>query len=267
MNKSESIKELATALSKAQAMFTGAVKDSTNPHYKSKFASLESVVDALSHGFKENGLSYSQLTDIKDGALCIETVIMHSSGEWICGTYPLNAIKQDPQGQGSAMTYARRYALTAACGIYQVDDDGEAAQGRTTLTQSHMNAPTAKIPGVKYEPSQGAKAEATNHGTAGTNNKPAPGAVRSSVPNDKDGELFPENNNPGPSKNDGTDAPFPERNAIKTRVIEGINACDSLEKLRVFWVASQSDGQMELLSKKEKEYLTSVKENKKRELS
>lgn len=128
--KSESIKELAAALSKAQASITGAVKDSKNPFFKSSYADLQSVWDAIREPLTKNGLSIAQTTQIDNGGTALVTILMHSSGEWLQSTYPINPIKADPQGLGSAITYARRYSLQALCGVCPVDDDGEAAQGR-----------------------------------------------------------------------------------------------------------------------------------------
>ena len=129
MNKSESIKELATALAKAQGQIKGAVKDSANPFFKSKYADLASVVEAIRSAFAANGLSYIQSVEPSDkDEVRVETTILHSSGEWIgCGVLALPVSKVDAQGYGSALTYARRYSLSAATGVAPEDDDGTAA--------------------------------------------------------------------------------------------------------------------------------------------
>ena len=131
MNKSESINELATALSKAQAAIKGAVEDSTNPHFRSKYASLQSYIDAAREPLSKNGLAITQLlTDIhceNMNLVTIETVLMHSSGQWISSTFSVPVSKADAQGFGSAVTYARRYSFAAIVGIAPVDDDGQAA--------------------------------------------------------------------------------------------------------------------------------------------
>lgn len=129
VNKSESIKELAAALAKAQGKIKGAVKDSSNPFFKSKYADLASVVEAIRAAFSENGLSYVQTVEPSDKEeVRVETVIMHSSGEWICcGVLNVPVSKADAQGFGSALTYARRYGLSAATGVAPEDDDGNAA--------------------------------------------------------------------------------------------------------------------------------------------
>lgn len=128
MNKSESIKELASALAKAQGEFAGAAKDTANPFFKSKYADLESCVSAIKPSLAKHGLSFVQVAHEAESAASIETMIMHSSGEWLsAGTVSVPVSKADAQGYGSAMTYARRYSLSAAFGIAPEDDDGNAA--------------------------------------------------------------------------------------------------------------------------------------------
>ncbi len=128
MDKSDSIKELAVALAKAQAKIEGALRDSANPFFKSKYADLSSVVDAIKSPLSVNGLSYTQVMHEAENAVAVETIIMHSSGEWIsCGKLSVPVVKADAQGYGSALTYARRYSLSAAFGVAPEDDDGNAA--------------------------------------------------------------------------------------------------------------------------------------------
>lgn len=144
MNKSDQIGELATALSKAQAEIKGALKDSTNPFFKSSYADLTSVIDAIKGPFTKNGLSFSQLSDIIDGVTVIETVIMHSSGQWISGIMPVKTKDDSPQAMGSGCSYTRRYALQAACGVPSLDDDGHAAQGQSK-PQQYAQRPTTAV--------------------------------------------------------------------------------------------------------------------------
>ena len=127
MDKSESIKELAGALSKAQNEMSGAAKDSKNPFFKSSYADLGAVVRAIKESFATNGLSYSQFPLMEEGKVGVETILIHSSGEWISSVLLLPITKQDPQAAGSAITYARRYALQAIAGIPSEDDDGNHA--------------------------------------------------------------------------------------------------------------------------------------------
>lgn len=128
MNKSETIAALASALAKAQGQMAGAVKDSANPFFKSKYADLSSVTAAIKQALSDNGLSYVQVSHPADDAVSIETIILHESGEWI-STGPVVApvAKHDAQGYGSAQTYARRYSLQMAFGVPAEDDDGNAA--------------------------------------------------------------------------------------------------------------------------------------------
>ena len=127
MNKSESIKELAAALNKAQAEMSGAKKKATNPFFKSKYSDMNAVVDAVRIPFCDNGLSYSQFPIFNDKCVGVETILMHESGEWISSVLMLPMVKQDPQAAGSAITYARRYSLQSIAGIPSEDDDGNHA--------------------------------------------------------------------------------------------------------------------------------------------
>lgn len=124
----ESITKLAAALVKAQAKMDGALKDSANPFFKSKYADLSSVVSAIKPVAAEFGLGYIQVSHNVDNHAAIETVIVHESGEsFSCGIVSVPVAKVDAQGFGSAMTYARRYSLSAAFGVCPEDDDGNAA--------------------------------------------------------------------------------------------------------------------------------------------
>lgn len=127
MQHSESLKEIMPALIKARGNFKAAVKDSKNPHFKSAYASLDSVVDAITDALLAQGIFQTQPTSVEDGVTILHTRFVHSSGEWIGSTYPVHPVKKDPQGEGSALTYARRYALMSLAGIAPEDDDGSAA--------------------------------------------------------------------------------------------------------------------------------------------
>ena len=131
--QSEQINELAAALSKAQASITGALKDSANPFFKSKYADLASCWDACRKQLTDNGLSVIQTTDIVSDTVVVRTTLAHSSGQWVSGILPVKTKDESPQAQGSGITYARRYALAAIVGLAQIDDDAEAAQGRTGI--------------------------------------------------------------------------------------------------------------------------------------
>lgn len=123
------MKELYTALVKCQTQIKVALKDSKNPHFKSNYADLTSVMLACKDALAANGLAVLQLSRIHEsGAPVLVTRIIHVSGEHVEGEFPLVCKDpNDPQKLGSAVTYARRYALSAALGITADDDDGQAA--------------------------------------------------------------------------------------------------------------------------------------------
>ena len=130
MNKSDTIASLAAALNKAQAEMSGAKKSAKNPFFKSNYANLEEVINCVKEPFADNGLSFVQFPISGDGVAGVETIIMHESGEFISGEFLLKCSKNDPQGMGSAITYARRYGLQSACGVPSEDDDGNAASAK-----------------------------------------------------------------------------------------------------------------------------------------
>ena len=134
--QSETIGALAAALSKAQADITGALKDSSNPFFKSKYADLASCWDACRKQLAANNLAVIQTIYVhwESGQTMLATTLVHSSGEWIRSDLPVLAKDLSPQAQGSGITYARRYALAAIVGLAQIDDDAEAAQGRCGFT-------------------------------------------------------------------------------------------------------------------------------------
>ena len=135
--QSESIANLAKALSIVQGKLTYAKKDSANPFFKSKYADLESVWDACRDLLSDNGLAVVQLPgEYFEGTMALTTIITHSSGEWISQQMSLPVTKPDAQGAGSALTYMRRYALAAAIGVVQADDDGNAASAPKQVKSS-----------------------------------------------------------------------------------------------------------------------------------
>jgi hypothetical protein len=122
------MKQIATALVKAQKAFGPALKTATNPHFRSRYADLAACVEAVMDGLNNNGIALVQQLSESDTGVIVETVFIHESGEMLnCGKLHVPAVKHDPQGYGSALTYARRYSLMAACGIAPEDDDGNAA--------------------------------------------------------------------------------------------------------------------------------------------
>lgn len=128
VHKPQAAANLAAALAAAQSVMKAAPFDRTNPHFKSKYASLASVVETIRKPLADNDLSYTQTTEIRDGALILVTTLRHSSGETVLSEYPLPAMSK-PQELGSALTYARRYSLSAlVCIAADDDDDAEGAR-------------------------------------------------------------------------------------------------------------------------------------------
>jgi hypothetical protein len=144
MNKSDTIQALAQALAKAQLEIKAALKDSTNPHFKSKYADLSSVIDAVKAPLLKHGISFLQGVYDAEGGVAVETILLHTSGEWISSTLRIPATKQDAQGYGSAITYGRRYGLQAMCGVPAEDDDGNAASKPVERQPGHIT-PTSGV--------------------------------------------------------------------------------------------------------------------------
>lgn len=125
------MKQLAQALVKAQSKFQAAKKSTVNPFHKSKYADLESVWEAVQGPLAEEGLAISQTFRHESDNIYLITHLIHVSGEMFTSEIPVVAIKKDPQGYGSAITYFRRYSLQSIlCLVTSDDDDGEAASGR-----------------------------------------------------------------------------------------------------------------------------------------
>lgn len=130
MLKSESIAELAAALSAVQGEIENATKNSQNPHLKNKYADLAEILNTVRPALSRHGLAVSQHPAFSDGMVHVETIMLHKSGEWMSSTISTPVQKSDPQGVGSATTYARRYSLAAIVGLSQEDDDGHAASSK-----------------------------------------------------------------------------------------------------------------------------------------
>jgi hypothetical protein len=127
MNKSETVKELAAALCNFQSAVDKIKKTETNPFFKSKYASLSDILDVIRKPLADNGLSFVQFPSGKYG---LDTMLLHSSGEWISESYEMEPTKHDPQGAGSVITYQRRYALGAILGL-NIDEDDDANKAST----------------------------------------------------------------------------------------------------------------------------------------
>lgn len=140
-NQSATIGKLASALAKAQTRIEGAKKDSENPYFKSSYADLSSVWEACHKALNENEIAIIQLAESGVEHVTVTTMLAHSSGEWIKSTFSLAPKMKDPQGMGSALTYARRYALAAITGVCPIDDDGEAAMQRPVAKPAPAKTP------------------------------------------------------------------------------------------------------------------------------
>ena len=140
------MKNLYAAFVKAQASMDHASKDAKNPHFKSTYSSLLSVIDSVRPALAANGLAFVQKLHQADNGVSVETVIIHESGEEMsCGILFIPATKQDAQGFASACSYAKRYSLQAAVGIASEDDDGQAA----SKVKAHVVL--APMPGTDIE--------------------------------------------------------------------------------------------------------------------
>jgi hypothetical protein len=166
--RSDSIAKLAEALSKAQGSIEGALKDSNNPFYNSRYADLASVWGVCRKPLSENGIAVIQLPSFDGENATVETILAHASGEWFSSTLSMAPVKEvkgegvkpwlTPQGVGSAISYARRYALASMVGIYQEDDDANVASGKTN---GQYTAAQQKVADEKIKALQSAGATAT----------------------------------------------------------------------------------------------------------
>jgi hypothetical protein len=152
------MKNIAAAFVKAQKSFAPALKTNTNPHFKSRYVGLDGCIEAVIDALNNNGIALLQPTHESDSGVTVETLFVHESGETMSGgKLHVPAAKQDPQGYGSALTYARRYSLMSACGIAPEDDDGNAASRRqdvpdvASILRGITNAQSLEILKSNYE--------------------------------------------------------------------------------------------------------------------
>ena len=138
MNTSENIDQLAPALLAAQREISNATKDSKNPHFRSSYASLGSVIEAVKEPLNKQGIAVIQSLSEGNDGLYLSSRLLHTSGQWIEDTAFSPLPKADPQGIGSATTYLRRYSLAALLCITQEDDDGEGATRRIPATKDQI---------------------------------------------------------------------------------------------------------------------------------
>jgi hypothetical protein len=177
------MKLISTALVKAQKEFGPALKTSTNPHFRSRYADLSAVVEAVIDALNNNGIFLTQKCHESSDGVNVETLLIHESGESLsCGILHVPASKQDPQGYGSALTYARRYSLMAACGIAPEDDDGNAASRtvRNPLDSIPKVPPVPTAMPTKNVDLAAIKEDVPDSGEKTT--LPTPGSVRLRIP-------------------------------------------------------------------------------------
>jgi hypothetical protein len=127
MRSSEQLNELYTALALAQGEIEAAAKDGKNPHFKSTYATLESVIEAVRGPLSKNGLSLMQMPDVTEHGVVLVNRLGHKSGQWLESSYPVNPVQNTPQAMGSALTYARRYCIQSFVLVPSSDDDGNEA--------------------------------------------------------------------------------------------------------------------------------------------
>lgn len=144
MNRSETMTKLIPALIAAQKAMGPAVKTAFNPHYKTRYVDLEGAWEACREALWANGLTVIQTTILVEGQARLITTLVHESGEWVESEYPLRPVKDDPQGLGAAMSYARRYSLMAIVGLAPEDDDGQTASRATRSSHEQPHSPTER---------------------------------------------------------------------------------------------------------------------------
>lgn len=131
---SAELDKIFDALSQAQGEMDGAKKDATNPHFKSKYADLESVMDACRGPFAKHGIAVLQPTSAVGAKVTVTTMLGHKSGQWVASDLEMTAVQATPQGVGSTITYGRRYGLSSMAGIAPEDDDGNAGSVSTVIS-------------------------------------------------------------------------------------------------------------------------------------
>ena len=149
------MKNIYAAFVKAQSSFAPALKTSTNPHFRSKYVQLSGCIEAVVDALNAAGIGLIQRTSEDNSGVTVETVFVHESGETLeCGKLHVPASKQDAQGYGSALTYARRYSLMAACGIAPEDDDGNGARKAKEdeeKAKAEVKTPAPKVSATKTD--------------------------------------------------------------------------------------------------------------------
>lgn len=169
--QSEKVDLISKAMIHAWSKIKTAKKQAENPFFHSKYADLGAVVDACKDALLGSDLVPSQSTTIIDGRIILVTTLYHSSGQWLRGYLSVNPVKNDPQAIGSAITYARRYALSAMVGLTtEEDDDGESAMGR----QRQVDTYKPKVKEISFEEAVPAESSHTTHGNSENSSVNAP---------------------------------------------------------------------------------------------
>ena len=147
MATSETIGKLALALSKAQKDYKTVERNCVNPFFKSRYSDLASILDATREALASNELAVIQTNETSEnGKLVVVTTLMHSSGEWVSGTLAMKPVKDDPQGQGSCLTYIRRYAMQQILGVASEDEDDGNAASTTDTKKEKAKEPSPDAP-------------------------------------------------------------------------------------------------------------------------
>ncbi len=152
MTTAGSIGKIAEALAKAQGKIENAKKTEANPFFKSHYADLANIINVVRGPLTENGIAFVQGVSCEGDVVHVATRLIHSSGEWIEDTISIKAVKSDPQGMGSATTYARRYGLAAIVGVAQEDDDANEASGKTPARQAREETASIPVADAREEP-------------------------------------------------------------------------------------------------------------------
>jgi len=154
MKTSETIGKLSDALAKAQAVLTNPAKDAENPHFRSRYASLDTGLNIVRKALSAHNIAFTQGTRLDGELLILETLLSHSSGEWMQSEYPVARFPVKQQELGSAMTYAKRYSLFGLVGIAGEDDDDGNAANTQNIPARRQSEPVAKQPTQSPEESK-----------------------------------------------------------------------------------------------------------------
>lgn len=147
MKSSEAINELAAALASAQAEMKNAKLNKVNPHFKSRYADLAEIRDTVTPALAKHGIAIAQGIDTDGNAIAVTTRLIHKSGQWIESRFPIAYDK--PQAMGSAITYGRRYLLSAICAISADEDDDANAANEKPVMPSVGGTPGASKAGSR----------------------------------------------------------------------------------------------------------------------